>query len=172
MGVYVHWSVFVLASIILAGTIRHPLLTLAALPSYIAMILIHECGHLIAAQRCHCTVYSIKLYPIHGITWFERPWSRLDNAIIAWGGVVAQTVVAAPIIAWIVVFGYTRFEPINAILALLGGISVVIAAYNLLPFPGLDGSKAWDLFPALLERFRERRARRRFKPKTDFRTYR
>ena len=60
------------------------------------------------------------LYPIFGITKFETSWSRFDHCVIAWGGVIAQSVVALPIVGWVILFGYTRFEPINAVLAILG----------------------------------------------------
>jgi hypothetical protein len=35
-----------------------------------------------------------ELYPIHGCVRFRQPWSRYDDALIAWGGVAAQAVVA------------------------------------------------------------------------------
>jgi hypothetical protein len=65
-------------------------------------------------------VTAIELYPLHGWCRFETPWSRYDHTIIAWGGVLAQAVVAAPLIAYVALFGYTRFEPLNAVFAILG----------------------------------------------------
>src|SRR5437763_9337298 len=89
---YVHWSVFVIAGIILLGTIRRPVVTFVGLISYLSVLLIHECGHMIAAQRRKCKVWSIELDPIVGFCRFEEPWSRLDRCVIAWGGAVAQAV--------------------------------------------------------------------------------
>jgi hypothetical protein len=97
-------------------------------------------------------VFSIELYPIYGITRFETPWSRFDHCVIAWGGVLAQAIVALPLVAWVAVFGYTRFEPANVVLALLGFFSLGVAAFNLLFFAPLDGIPAWGLIPALIER--------------------
>ncbi len=102
-------------------------------------------------------MYSIELYPVWAKTCFQVPWSRFDHSVIAWGGVAAQAVVALPLVAWLLLFGYTRFEPVNEVLALLGGFSLGVAAFNLLPFPPLDGATAWGLFPALLQRTRSRR---------------
>jgi Zn-dependent protease len=85
----------------------------------------------------HCDVNSIRLYPIFGITEFQTPWSRLDHCIVAWAGVIAQAVVAAPIVVAVTIFGYSRFE---AVLAILGFFSLAVAVFNLLSIKPLDGS--------------------------------
>ena len=97
VGVYLHWTVLLIAIIILLNVIRHPLTSLLGLMAYLGVLLIHESGHLIAAQRMHCKVFSIELYPIFGFCRFETPWSRFDHCVIAWGGVIAQALVAAPL---------------------------------------------------------------------------
>jgi Zn-dependent protease len=91
------------------------------------------------ARRRGCRAFSMALYPIFGLARFEAPDSRIDRALIAWGGVLAQTVVAVPLALYVVLFGYTRFEAINAVLAILGGYSLLVAAFNLLPLHPLDG---------------------------------
>lgn len=154
VSVYVHWSVLLIAGLILVNMIHHPVGSLVALASYIGVLLIHESGHLIAAQWMRCEVLSIQLYPIFGITKFETPWSKFDHCIIAWGGVIAQVVVAIPVVGWVILFGYTRFEPINALLALLGFFSLGIAAFNLLPIAPLDGTIAWAIIPEFIKRLR------------------
>jgi len=153
---YFHWTIFVVAAFILAGTIHHPILSIVGLLSYLSVILIHEAGHLIAAQRLGCRVDSIELYPIFGLTTFQTPWSRLDHCLIAWSGVLAQVVIAVPLVAWVAVFGYTRIEAINAVFAILGYFSLGVAVVNLLPIPPLDGATAWGLLSALWERRRLR----------------
>lgn len=153
---YIHWSVFAAVALILSGVMRHPGLTLLGLSAYFSVLLIHETGHLVMAQRKGCPVFSIELYPIFGITRFGTPWNRLDHCAIAWGGVLAQTLVAIPLITTAWIFGYSRFEAINMLVAILGYFSIAVAAFNLLPVGRLDGSIAWDIFPALLERWRSR----------------
>jgi len=64
--------------------------------------------------------------------------------------------VAVPLVAFIMIFGYTKIEVMNIVLALLGGISLLIAVFNLLPFPPLDGAMAWRIIPAYLEQRRSR----------------
>jgi stage IV sporulation protein FB len=151
---YLHWTVFVVAAFILVGVIRRPGLSLLGLAAYLAVLLIHETGHLIAAQRKSCSVSSIELYPIFGVTRFGAPWSRLDHCVIAWGGVIAQATVAIPLVTFVALFGYTRFEAVNMLFAVLGFFSVGVAMFNLLPIPPLDGATAWGIFPALLSRKR------------------
>lgn len=159
--VYVHWTVFAIAGFMILGALRRPALTLIGLFSYLAVLLVHETGHLLAAQARRSEVLSIKLYPVFGITYFETPWSRLDHCIIAWGGVLAQAVVAIPLILWVELFGFTRFEPLNAVFAILGYFSIGVALFNLLPVPPLDGATAWGLFPALFDRARMGKSRSR-----------
>ncbi len=158
--VYVHWSVLLIAALILVNVIHRPVSSLLGLTAYLGVLLIHECGHLIAAQRMRCEVLSIHLYPIFGITRFETPWSKFDHCVIAWGGVIAQAVVALPVVGWIALFGYTRFQPVNAVLALLGFFNLGVAAFNLLPISPLDGAIAWAIIPESIRRVRNKTASR------------
>jgi Zn-dependent protease len=124
----------------------------AAGAAYFGVLLIHECGHMILAQRKGYAVCAIELYPICGCVCFEEPWSRYDRAVIAWGGVVAQAAVAAPLVTWIAIFGFTPFTALNVALGILGYYSLFVAAFNLIPVPPLDGAKAWYLIPELFKR--------------------
>ncbi|HZR64007.1 MAG TPA: M50 family metallopeptidase [Terriglobales bacterium] len=143
-----------IAALILSNVFRHPLSTLMALTAYVGILLVHECGHMVVAQRLKCEVFSIELYPIFGFCRFEAPWSRFDHCVIAWGGVIAQAIVATPSVAYVLVFGYTRFNSLNAVLALLGFFSIGVAIFNLLPFRGLDGFMAWRIIPEAIKRVR------------------
>jgi Zn-dependent protease len=98
---------------------------------------------MVLAQRKGCHVYAIELYPIHGLVRYSEPWSRYDDAVIAWGGVGAQILVGLPLVFYIRVFGFTRFTPLNVAMGILGYCSLFVAALNLLPIRPLDGAKAW-----------------------------
>jgi len=152
--VCVHWSVLAIVALILAGVIRQPLLSLVAIICYLSVILIHETGHLLVARRMRCSVNEIRLYPIFGITRFQAPRSKFDHCLIAWGGVLAQAVVAVPIVILVSLFGYSRFEPINAVVGILGYFSLGVALFNLLPFRPLDGSIAWGIIPETFKKLR------------------
>jgi Zn-dependent protease len=158
--VFFHWSVLLIGGLILLGAVEDPRLAFTVLAAYYGVILLHECGHMVAAQRTGCLVTSIELYPIWGITCFSEPYSRYDLYVIAWGGVLAQAAVAIPLIAWVEIFGFTRFPPVNALLSIMGFFSLSMAAFNLLPIRPLDGSIAWRLLPALIKRRPTRPAKR------------
>jgi hypothetical protein len=154
VDVYVHWTLIVIWAVILLNASSKPVLALVGLCCYTGVILIHECGHLVAAQRLHCTVFSIELYPIFGVCRFQVPWSRFDHCVIAWGGVLAQAVVAIPVTAWLITVGYSSLQPVNATLVLLGPFSLLVAATNLVPTGNRDGIVAWGLLPELFSRSR------------------
>ena len=163
VDLYVHWSVFVIAGVLLWRAPRGEAATLAGILAYLALLLLHESGHVWMARQRGFDAWSITLYPVFGYARTELPESRFEHALIAWGGVAAQAVVAIPIMGVVLLFGPSPFEPMNAVLAILGGYSVCLAAFNLLPVRPLDGSVAWGLIPAWLERRRRgkmRKARR------------
>src|SRR5216684_1471692 len=138
--VYAHWSVLVIGALILLGAIERPVETIAAWSAYFGVILIHECGHM-----------------IHGFVRFRSPWSRYDEAFIAGGGVAAQTAVALPLVIFVSIFGFTRFDALNVAIGILGYYSLLVAAFNLIPLRSLDGATAWNLVPELIKRNRNRR---------------
>jgi Zn-dependent protease len=163
--VFVHWSVPVLAAVALLGSGRKLPSAIVAILAYLGMLLIHETGHRLVATRRGYTVYAIEVYPIHAVTRTEAARSELDRSLIAWGGVVAQFIAAAPLTACIIVLGYSRFDEVNAALAVLGFMSPGIALLNLIPMRPLDGAAAWHLFPLLWRRRRTRRDPARPKPR-------
>lgn len=74
--VYAHRSVLLIATLILFGAIKRPAETLAAWTAYFSVILIQQCGHMLAAQWKGCEVTAIELYPIHGFVRFRPSGSR------------------------------------------------------------------------------------------------
>lgn len=73
VAVFVHWTVFLIGAIMVYATRHNPWVTLTAGSSYLGLLLLHECGHMIAAHRRHTPVSSIELYPIFGFCRFEIP---------------------------------------------------------------------------------------------------
>jgi Zn-dependent protease len=157
--VYAHWSLLLIGTLILFGAIERPVETLAAWTAFFGVILIHECGHMIVAQWKGREVNAIELYPIHGLVRYRQPWSRYDDALIAWGGVAAQALVAVPLVIWVAIFGFTRFDSVNLAIGILGYYSLVVALFNLIPVSPLDGVKAWFLIPELFKRGRADRTK-------------
>ena len=155
--VYVHWSVFALCFFFLGAGIDRIFTALAGMSSYLAMLLVHEFGHHYVAVRRRYTVDRVEVFPLHALCRIEDPDTKNDAAAIAWGGPLAQLLLAFPIVAYIVVFGYTPLQPLNAALAMLGFFSPAIAVFNLLPVAPLDGKAAWSGLTFRLPRFRKRR---------------
>ena len=75
--VYTHWSVLLIAALILLGALERPLETIVAWSAFFSVILIHECGHMFVARRKGFKVWAIELYPIHGLVRFQEPWSSI-----------------------------------------------------------------------------------------------
>jgi Zn-dependent protease len=67
---------------------------------------------------------------------------------------LAQAVVAAPLLTWVAIFGFTRSDAANVAIGTLGYCCLFVALFNLIPAPRLDGSKAWYLIPELIKRAR------------------
>jgi stage IV sporulation protein FB len=152
VGVYVHWSLLVLGALMLAAS--YPSLggTVIAIFVYIAIVLLHEWGHVFTARRYGCAIYGIELYPLVGLTRFSMPRSYFDSCVIAWGGILAQVVVGVPLVLLGFGVGPRMPGPLAAVIGIFGYLSLFIAALNLLPVHPMDGSKAWSLIPMLLAR--------------------
>jgi hypothetical protein len=86
--VFVHWSVLLIGAIILLGAVEDAPLAFTVLGSYYGVILLHECGHMVAAQRKGCAVRSIELYPVWGITCFRDlilgVTTALSLGVVSW----------------------------------------------------------------------------------------
>jgi Zn-dependent protease len=80
--------------------------------------------------------------------------------VIAWAGVIAQLLVAIPVVVGLKVFGYSSFNALNAVLVVLGPFSLMVAVFNLLPIGRLDGAVAWWIIPEAIKRFRARKVKK------------
>jgi len=162
--ILVHWSVPALCLFLLGAGVGRILTATAAIAAYLAMLLVHEFGHQVVAQRHGYQVRAIRIYPVHGTCHIDAPRSRLHDALVAWGGPLAQFLVAAPFVVFVILRGPTRIEPVDAVLAILGFFSPLVAILNLIPMAPLDGRKAWSLVPIAWERIRHRQRYRDVTP--------
>ena len=160
--VFLHWSVLVVMGGCLVTGLSDPVVAAVAVVSYFSVIFVHEFGHAWVARKLGYRVYSIRLSVIHGECVYECGYEdERDAALIAWGGPMAQFVVAilvwsislVPVVGDSVVFG--------PLLAFLGYLGPLVALVNLAPSPSLDGAKAWRLVPMLWYDLRRRK-----KPRT------
>jgi Zn-dependent protease len=113
--------------------------------SVMALVLVHEFGHALAAASCGVKVEGIVLSARGGACLVERPSSIGKNAVILCGGVVAQLIVFLITAAFINVLGAPRDGPLIALVFVFLGINVFYMLISALPMHGSDGSKILDL---------------------------
>jgi Zn-dependent protease len=123
---------------------------------YLLLIVLHEMGHAWLVRRMGLRADSIDVHAFGGVCRFGgavvTPWQR---AVVAWGGVLAQSLLLVPALA--VAFGMP-LPPIafvNDLLDALVRVNLWLIAINLMPFRPCDGADAWQIFRLR----RQRRAR-------------
>lgn len=149
--VELHWS----ALLLLVFAFRFGEHALARLGALVTIVLVHELGHALLVRRYQLQVHAVRIYAFGGECVHEATPSMRQQVAIAWGGVLAQAVLygVAAALLWL---SYPLPAALHEILLTFATTNVAIAAFNLLPFPPLDGHKAWRLVH-LLPRARTRR---------------
>ena len=112
---------------------------------------LHELAHAVVAQRYGIRVRHIVLLPVGGIASLERiPEHAGQEARIAFAGPAFNLAAAAAIFGFIVWLPGVMFDPLDVWAnpsaftrgtVMLFQINVLMAVFNLIPIPPLDGSK-------------------------------
>lgn len=157
--VYLHWSVVAVCAVLALLSFKSPIEAAVSITSYLSVILLHEAGHACVAHRLGYAVDAIRIAFCHGTCEFEAPHSERDEVLICWGGVIAQLVVALPILSVATAFEGQDFGHAAPVVVALGYWSVMVALLNLAPLPGLDGHRAWRVVPLLVQAYRARKQR-------------
>jgi Zn-dependent protease len=110
------------------------------------IILVHELGHAFLVRRYRLPVLSIDITGIGGVCRYAGGASDVQESVIAWGGVLAQGVLLGLCEAIGKIAGLHGETTIGQVAETLVAANFVLIALNLLPFPPLDGAKAWALF--------------------------
>jgi Zn-dependent protease len=152
--VYVHWSAFAVVLLLALVSVRSPVYAAIAIASYLGMIFLHEAGHAWVARRLGYEVEALYVAFLHGRCEYEVPDTQFEDALIAWGGALAQLAVAAPILVVATVCGDRDLGFGGPAVAVLGYVNLLVALVNLAPAEGLDGHKAWRAIP-LFWRYRK-----------------
>lgn len=112
------------------------------------VILVHELGHAWQVRRFGLRVTEVQLDGMGGHCAWSGTATPLQRAWIASGGVIAQLLLL-PIA--IVIFGFeTHYGTWGQVQDGLIWTNLYMAAFNLIPYPPLDGAEAWKL-PRLLQ---------------------
>jgi len=159
--VYIHWSVFVAVALMALLSWDSPIHAAVTITSFFAIMVIHELGHAWIARRRHYQVYAIRLAMLRGRCEHEAPEYEWDDVAIAWGGVLAQFVVAVPMFVLAAVTTPQMLGAGEIAVQMLSTVSIGIALFNLIPAPGFDGEKTWRVFPLARDWWRSRRATKR-----------
>lgn len=120
------------------------------------IVLVHEFGHALMVRWCEVTVLSIDMDALGGRCSWEGTVSPIQRALIAWGGVLAQLVLLAAVKIVDVTAEWPATLGGVPLLSMLTTTNLRIAAFNLIPFPPLDGWQAWQLIPLLYRALRRR----------------
>jgi len=119
--------------------------------AYPCLILVHELGHAALVWRTGHRVAEIEVTGLGGACHWSGNASEFEEALIAWGGVLAQLALFLATLVWL------RISPPNgafgwAMAGTFTETNLFLVALNLLPIPPLDGARAWGIFRAFRRR--------------------
>lgn len=137
-----HWSMPV-AALLFASLRFEPLLWLG----FAGVVIVHQLGHAVLVSSMGHSLEGVDLTGIGGQCRWRGQASALDEAWIAWGGVLAQSLLllGTLILAW----GAPESRWGGLIRHAWVDINLWIIALNLLPVGPFDGASAWALFGEL-----------------------
>jgi Zn-dependent protease len=96
------------------------------------MVLLHECGHCLAAQHYRTPIRSIVLYPIGGAATMEIPREPMKEFVIA---------LAGPAVNVALIPAFMVLGSLHPILALMGYYNMVLLVFNMIPSFPMDGGR-------------------------------
>ncbi len=153
IGVYVHWTFFLLLAWIafaqLAGgeSVAAALSGIAFILALFLCVVLHELGHALTARRFGCQTRDITLLPIGGVARLERiPEVPIQEFWVAIAGPAVNVVIAAVLFAILMLAGQayqltatTMFG--GAFLVKLMWVNIAPVLFNLLPAFPMDGGR-------------------------------
>lgn len=142
-----HWSIL-LSAVVLSRFRWSPGFFVA----YPCLILIHELGHALFVWRRGHTVIGVEANGLGGVCQWDGNASPFDEALIAWGGVLAQLALYVATQLWLAFVGEPRTEFGWQMVMAFTSSNLYLIAINLIPIPPLDGARAWGIFRAFRER--------------------
>ncbi|MEZ4295966.1 MAG: M50 family metallopeptidase [Polyangiaceae bacterium] len=151
-----HWSA-PLGAIAFTGFSFSPLLWIG----FLGIVIVHELGHAALVWRLGYRVVAVRLHAFGGDCQWSGDPTRIEDAVVAWGGVLAQAVVWIVATVVLSVVGFPASPLLAALAVTATSTNVHMILFNLLPIPPLDGHRAWPLIPLLWEARKERIAYQR-----------
>ena len=133
----------------------------------LAIILLHELGHAFVVRRAGLLNLGIDLTGFGGVCRWAGDPTPIQRAWVAWGGVLAQLLLFAVTALVLILAGPLPHPWLAQLGGAFTGANLYIAAFNLIPFPPLDGAEAWPLLSLYYRRYRRRRKWKRKLVKED-----
>ncbi len=149
--IYAHWSLCIIMLFVVVLSFQYSFIFVSVI-SILAIMLIHELGHLLLANKLGLKTYRINLYLIHASCERHLSNSEYENHLVAWGGVLAQAVVFVPSLLFFHIFINDLPDYLLISLFFLGHVSLLTALFNLLPLPYFDGSSCWKALPLFFKK--------------------
>ncbi len=153
IGIYVHVTFLLLVVWVAVGayaskgSFSDVVSSVLFLIPLFAIIVLHELGHALTAQRFGIQTRNITLYPIGGVARLERmPDDPRQELLVALAGPAVNVVLAILLYAILLLGGHVeswtdlRWMSGNLLLNLFW-INVVLAGFNLLPAFPMDGGR-------------------------------
>jgi ATP-dependent Clp protease adapter protein ClpS len=119
--------------------------------AFVALIAIHELGHVAAARALGLKVYSIHVSGLGGSCLTQVPRGVRDTLILFSGGLAAQLVLLLATLATVMIAGVPQSAVGRSLLMTFTVVNLLIAVINLVPGRisdelSTDGGVLWDLF--------------------------
>lgn len=158
IGVYVHWSFWLLPLWILlsaGGGFGGALSSVLFVFAIFGCVVLHELGHALMARRFNIGTRDITLYPIGGVASLERiPRRPSQELAIALAGPAVNVVIAAALFVLLVVVGIGSQ---GLVFSFAGGsflvnlllVNVALVVFNMLPAFPMDGGRVLRAFLAM-----------------------
>ena len=146
-----HWSAPI-GAIAFTGFSFAPALWLG----FFALVVLHELGHAALVQRLGYKVVAVRVHAFGGDCQWSGDPTRVEDAVVAWGGVLAQAILWVIAVVLLALFGWPQSSVLVALAVTFTSTNGRMILFNLLPIPPLDGHRAWPLIPMLWQARKER----------------
>lgn len=152
----VHWSA-PLGAIAFTGFAFVP----ALWAGFFVLVVLHELGHAALVRRLGYRVVAVRVHAFGGDCQWAGDPTRIEVAVVAWGGVLAEAIVWVIATVLLAILGWPRSPFLAALAVTFTSTNAYMILFNLMPIPPLDGHRAWPLIPMLWEARKERIAYQR-----------
>ena len=144
--IYIHWT-FPAGGIFFSFFfgIKDLLGIFSLIVAYVALIIIHELGHAIAALRASSKVYSVLVTGSGGWCFADEPEEKSSKFIFYAGGLIAQLLLFFVTILWVTIIGNPENQIGNYFILVFTFVNVLVFISNFIPSGENDGKKIYIL---------------------------